>query len=94
MHYLLIVLNNGWNFADLSELLRALLSAKFKNRYLSRNLVFVTIIDTTGLWQSSRLSQYISCLGSPVYPLTERIVRKALSLSSVMENIWLPFKWT
>ena len=75
-----------------SELLRALLSARCKYRLHSRNSVFVVIADTTRLWQSSSLSQYITCLGSPAYPLTKRIVRKALNVSTVMVNIWLPLK--
>ena len=76
----------------LSELLRALLSARCKYRLHSRNSVFFVIADTTRLWQSSSLSQYITCLGSPAYPLTKRIARKALNVSTVMVNIWLPFK--
>ena len=56
------------------------------------NWVFVIIADTSRLWQSSHLSQYISCLGSPIYPLTRRTVRKALNFSTVMVNVWLPFK--
>ena len=91
MHCSSIALNNGCNFANLSELSRALLSAKCKYCLHSRNSVFV--ITTTRLWQSYHLSQHISFLGSQEYPLTKRIVRKALSLSTVMVNIWLPFKW-
>ena len=92
MHCSLIGLNNGRTFANLSKLLMALLSARCKCRLHSRNSVFVIITDTTRLWQSSSLSQNISCLGSLAYPLTKRIVRKALSFSTVMVNIWLPFK--
>ena len=84
MHCLFITLKNGRTFANLSELLRALLSARCKYRLNSRNSVFVIIAETTRLWQSSRLSQYISCLGCPTYSLTKRIVRKALSFSTVM----------
>ena len=79
-------------FASLSELLRSLLLARCKYLLHSRNSVFASIADTTKLWQSSRLSQYISCLGSLAYPLTKTIVRKALGFSTVMVNIWLPFK--
>ena len=92
MHCSLIALNNGCIFANLSELLRALLSPRWKYRLHSRNSFSVIIADTTRLWQSSRFFQYIFCLGSPAYPLTKRIVRKALSFSTVMVNIWLPFK--
>ena len=53
---------------------------------------FVIITETTRLSQSSRFSQYLSCLGSLVYPLTKGITRKALSFSTVMVNIWLSFK--
>ena len=87
-----LLFNNGRTFANLSELLRALLSARCKYCLHSRNSVFVIIADTTRLWQSSRLSQYISCLGSLAYPLNKIITRKALSFSTVMVNIWLHFK--
>ena len=50
------------------------------------------MVDTTRLWQSSRLSQYISCFSSLAYPLTKRIVRKASSFSTVIINKSLPFK--
>ena len=43
-------------------------------------------------WQLSRLSLYISCLDSPSHSLNKRVVRKALSFSTVLVNIWLPFK--
>ena len=76
MHCLLIALNNGRTFANLSELLRALLSARCKHRLHCRNSVVVMIADTNRLWQSSRLSQYISCLCSLAYPLTKRILKK------------------
>ena len=92
MHCWLKALNNGHTFENLSELLRTLLSARCKYRLHSRNSVFVITADTTRLWQSSRLSQYISCHGSPACPLTRRIARKALSFFTVMVNIWLPFK--
>ena len=92
MHCSLIALHNGCTFANLSDLLRALLSGRCKYRLHSRNSVFVIIADTTRLWQSSHPYQYISCLGSPAYPLTKRIVRMVLSFSTVMVNIWLPFK--
>ena len=94
MHCCLIALNNSLTFKNLSELLREVLSARCKFRLPSIKSVFVVTTDTTRLWLSSRLSQYISCLGIPAYPLTKRIVRKALSLSTVMVNIWLPFKQT
>ena len=80
---LLKALNNGRTFANLSELLRALLSARCKYRLHSRNSVFVIIADTIRLWQSYRFSQYVSFLGSPAYLLTKRIARKALSFSIV-----------
>ena len=94
MHCCLIALNNSLTFKNLSELLREVLSARCKCRLPSIKSVFVVTTDTTRLWLSSRLSQYISCLGIPAYPLTKRIVRKALSLSLVMVNIWLAFKQT
>ena len=83
MHCLLVASNNGRFFTNLPELFRALLSARRKYRVHSRNSVFVIIAHTTRLWQSYRLSQYISCLGSPAYLLTKRIARKALSFSTV-----------
>ena len=92
MHCSLLALNNDRTLANLSELLRALLSARCKCRLHSRNSVFAIIADTNRLSQSFHLSQYIFCLGSLAYPLTKRIKRKALSFSTVMVNIWLPFK--
>ena len=89
---LLITLNNGRTFANLSDLLRALLSARCKYRLYSRNSVLVIIVDITRLWQSSRLSQYISCLGIPTYLLAKRILEKALGFSVAMVKICLPFK--
>ena len=76
MHCLLIELNHGRSFANLSELLRAVLSGRCKYRLHSRNLVFVIIANTTRLWQSSRLFQYMSCVGSAAYRLTKGTVRK------------------
>ena len=93
MHCLLIALNNGRTFANLSELLRVLLSARCKHRLHCRNSVVVMIADTNRLWQSSRLSQYISCLCSLAYPLTKRILKKALSFSTVMLSIFFPFQY-
>ena len=93
MHCSLIALQNGRTFANLSELLKALLSARCKYRLYTRNSVFVIISDTARLWQSSRLSQYISYLGNSAYPLTKRIVGKTLGFSTVIANIWLPSKW-
>ena len=46
----LIALNNGRTFANLSELLRALLSARCKYRLHSKKSVFVITADTTRLW--------------------------------------------
>ena len=92
MHYSLIALNNGHTSADLSELLRALLSARCKYCLLSRNSVFAIVAVINRLWESSCLYQYISCLGSSAYLLTKRIVRKTLSSSTVMVTIWLPLK--
>ena len=68
------------------------LSARYKYRLHSRNSIFVIIADTTRLWQSFYLSQNISLLISPAYSPTKRIVWKALSFSTAMVNIWLPFK--
>ena len=85
-------LNDDCIFTNLSELLRTLLSARYKYRLHSRNSIFVIIADTTRLWQSFYLSQNISLLSSPAYSPTKRIVRKALSFSTAMVNIWLLFK--
>ena len=85
--------NNGCMLANSSELLIVLLSARCKYCLLSRNLVLVIIAKTARLWRSSHLSQDISCIGSPAHPLAKRIMRKALSFSTVTINIWLPFKW-
>ena len=92
MHYSLIALNNGHTSADLSELLRALLSARCKYCLLSRNSVFAIVAVINRLWESSCLYQYISCLGSSAHLLTKRIARKTLSSSTVMVTIWLPLK--
>ena len=91
MHCLLIELNHGRVFANLSELLRAVLSGRCKYCLHSRNLVFVIIADTTRLWQSSRLSQYISCLDSAAYRLTKRMW-EGFEFLIVMVNLWLLFK--
>ena len=92
MHCSLKVLNNGCTFAKFSELLKALMPAKWKYRFHSRRFVLIITADTARLRQPPRLSQYISCLGSPANLLTKRIVGKALSFFTVIVNIWLPFK--
>ena len=58
MHFLSIALNNGRTFANLSELLRALLPSRCKYRLHYRNLLFIITADTARLWESCRLSQY------------------------------------
>ena len=84
MHCSLIALNNGCTFANLSELLTA------RCKYCLHS-VSVIITDANRLWESSGFFHYISFLSSPAYPLIKRIVRKTLSFSNVMANIWLPF---
>ena len=61
-----LFVNNCRTFANLSELLRALLSQPDVN--------IVCTLET--------------CLVSPAYSLTNRIVRKALSFSTVTVNTW------